>query len=84
MCVGGGALLMVVVAGMGCLGCSMLVCHGTPTLVITPDYSSVFQFGTPVASLADTRLAETQRMGAIIGGAVAGGVVLIVLLFTYK
>jgi hypothetical protein len=65
-----------------------LVAAGVPldaaTLVITPDYSSVFQFGAPAASLADTRLAETQRMGAIIGGAVAGGVVLIVLLFTYK
>jgi hypothetical protein len=65
-----------------------LVAAGVPvqpsSVLITPDYSSVFQFGTPGASQVDARLAETQRTGAIVGAAVGGGVLLIVLLFTWR
>lgn len=68
--------------------CVRLVAAGVPvlpvTVLITPDYSSVFQFGTPAASQVDVKLAETQRTGAIVGAVVGGVALLILLLFTYK
>lgn len=76
--------------GSGCTTelCMRLVAAGVPvqpsSVLISPDYSSVFQFGTPAASQVDARLAETQRTGAIVGAAVGGGVLLIVLLFTWR
>lgn len=77
-------------SGSGCSSelCARLIAAGVPvvpdTVVITPDYSSVYQFGTPAVRKADEKLANAQRTGAIVGACVGGGVVLILLLFTYK
>lgn len=77
-------------SGSGCSTelCARLTAAGVPivpgTEVITPDYSSVYQFGTPAVSQVDEQLANTQRTGAIVGACVGGGVALILLLFTYK
>jgi hypothetical protein len=77
-------------SGSGCSTelCARLIAAGVPivpgTVVVTPDYSSVYQFGTPAVSQADEKLANAQRTGAIVGACVGGGVVLLLLLFTYK
>lgn len=68
--------------------CARLLAAGVPVLpgsvAISPDFSSVFQFGAPAASAVDAQLAAARRTGAIVGAVVGGAVFLIILLFTYK